>query len=159
MVLNRATHHILASLMAPEQPANKLQCSTTRMNTGVTLRGGLKSGNFTDVGEVENMSTCVKLCCVAEKCDVALMINNNCFMVSCQSVSACEMVRSLTTEYHPSLAYVKRKKEILRKNGNFECLWTYANFFLKADRFLLKSVIIYTENSQGSTVNAQSYKL
>ena len=88
---------------------SKLQCSATRMRSGVTLHGGLKAGNFTDVGKAENMQMCVRLCCVADKCDVAMMVNENCFLVSCFSKKLCESRKSLTMSYKPKLAYVLKK--------------------------------------------------
>ena len=106
-------------MVSTEQSTEKLQCLATRMNTGVTLRGGLNAGNYTDVGIVLDMPMCVKLCCVSEKCDVALMINQSCFMVTCYSKKKCEMVKSLTSVYRPSLAYVMRKREVSKNEGNF----------------------------------------
>eukprot|EP00794_Sanderia_malayensis_P012050 gene12050-13293_t len=90
------------------EPKN-LQCSATRMKVGVTLRGGLKSGNFTDVGKVDSMVICTKLCCVAEKCDLAMMINQSCFLVSCYSKQLCQLIKAISTKYQPSVAYVMRK--------------------------------------------------
>ena len=86
------------------------------MKVGVTLRGGLKAGNFTDVGQVDNMVICTKLCCVAEKCDLALMINNNCFLVSCYSRELCEVVKAISTKYQPSVAYVMRRTGQLKND-------------------------------------------
>ena len=89
------------------------------MKVGVTLRGGLKAGNFTDVGKVDNMVICTKLCCVAEKCDLAMMINQSCFLVACYSMQLCQAVKAISTNYQPSVAYVLRKTEDLKEEtGN-----------------------------------------
>eukprot|EP00112_Aurelia_sp_Birch-Aquarium-sp1_P020371 Seg523.12 transcript_id=Seg523.12/GoldUCD/mRNA.D3Y31 product="hypothetical protein" protein_id=Seg523.12/GoldUCD/D3Y31 len=96
------------------EPKN-LKCSATRMKVGVTLRGGLKAGNFTDVGRVDNMVICTKLCCVAEKCDLAMMINQSCFLVACYSMQLCQVLKAISTNYQPSVAYVMRKTEELQE--------------------------------------------
>lgn len=85
------------------------KCAATKMVTGVTLRGGLHAGNFTDVGEVGNLSMCAALCCMSQRCDLALTINKNCFIVSCHSVSLCSIKKSLTAVYKPSVAFIHRK--------------------------------------------------
>ena len=79
------------------------------MKVGVTLRGGLKAGNFTDVGQVDNMVICTKLCCVAEKCNLAMMINQSCFLVSCYTMELCQAIKAISTKYQPSVAYVMRR--------------------------------------------------
>lgn len=74
----------------------------------MTLNGGLKAGNFTDVGKVENTNACTRLCCVSEKCDLALVIKGNCFLVSCFTKDLCKTVKTETTNYRPTVAFVKR---------------------------------------------------
>ncbi|EDO45526.1 predicted protein [Nematostella vectensis] len=87
---------------------HNLKCTVTDPKDGVTLNGGLKSGNFTDVGKVDGISTCTRLCCVSEKCDLALLIKNNCFLVSCFTADLCKTVKTETKNYRPTVAYVKR---------------------------------------------------
>jgi hypothetical protein len=74
----------------------------------VTLNGGLKAGNFTDVGKVESVNACTRLCCVSEKCNLALVIKGNCFLVSCFTEDLCKTVKTETRNYRPTVAYVKR---------------------------------------------------
>ncbi|XP_065651596.1 uncharacterized protein LOC101240327 isoform X2 [Hydra vulgaris] len=115
------------SVVSTEQFTEKLQCLATKINTGVTLRGGLNAGNYTDVGTVLDMSMCVKLCCVSEKCDVALMINQSCFIVTCYSKKKCEMVKSFTNIYKPTLAYVMRKREPHKSEASLKMLQNHNN--------------------------------
>lgn len=106
-------------VLPKDQVKGKLQCVSTRIKVGSTLRGGLKAGNFTDVGIVEDPKVCVNLCCVSETCNVAMMINERCFLVTCFSTRLCQMVRSLTPLYLSSLAYVQRKPLVGKKDkGN-----------------------------------------
>lgn len=105
----------LTLVVPKEQARGKLQCVSTRIKVGATLRGGMKAGNFTDVGIVEDAKVCVNLCCVSETCNVAMMVNERCFLVSCFSTKLCQMTRSLTSLYQSSLAYIQRKPLIGKK--------------------------------------------
>lgn len=102
------------------------KCAATKMVTGVTLRGGLHAGNFTDVGEVGNLSMCAALCCMSQRCDLALTINKSCFIVSCYSVSLCSIKKSLTAVYKPSVAFIHRKHT--KTNGKVNARAYLKNF-------------------------------
>lgn len=83
---------------------SKLSVSNTIFN--VTLRGGIKAGNFTDKGVVKNMDECAAFCCADERCNVAFLIRDNCFLVACKDYDSCKMKPALSEYYHPRLAYV-----------------------------------------------------
>ena len=83
---------------------DKYSVSNTIYN--VTLRGGIKSGNFTDKGVVKHMDECSAFCCADEKCNVAFLIRDNCFLVSCKDYNSCRVKPALSEYYHPRLAYV-----------------------------------------------------
>lgn len=72
----------------------------------MTLRGGIKAGNFTDKGVVKNMDECSAFCCADERCSVAFLIRDNCFLVECKDYDSCKMKPALSEYYHPRLAYV-----------------------------------------------------
>ncbi|XP_066025157.1 uncharacterized protein [Pocillopora verrucosa] len=83
---------------------DKLSVSNTIFN--VTLRGGIKSGNFTDKGVVKHMDECSAYCCADGQCNVAFLIRDNCFLVSCKDYESCQIKPALSEYYHPRLAYV-----------------------------------------------------
>ena len=83
---------------------DKLSVSNTIFN--VTLRGGIKSGNFTDKGVVKHMDECSAYCCADGQCNVAFLIRDNCFLVSCKDYDSCQIKPALSEYYHPRLAYV-----------------------------------------------------
>ena len=87
---------------------HNLQCTNSPPQEGVTLRGGLNSGNFTDVGAADSIGACSRLCCVSETCDLALIIRGHCFLVSCFSKELCQTVKVHTKNYRPTVAYVRR---------------------------------------------------
>lgn len=99
--------------------------------TNVTLRGGISTGHFRDRGKVPNMRACVEICCISKSCDVAFMLKNNCFSVTCFNEKLCEAVRARSSIYAPRIVYIyartksnllapqsvrKRRSEHLNKN-------------------------------------------
>ena len=74
-------------------------CTHLDIKHDVTLRGGIKSGNFTKLGYLRDMQTCVDACCQDQKCDVAFMPGHVCYSVSCFSAKLCESIPAI-----PSIA-------------------------------------------------------
>ena len=74
-------------------------CTHLDIKHDVTLRGGIKSGNFTKLGYLRDMQTCIDACCQDEKCDVAFMPGHVCYSVSCFSTKLCESIPAV-----PSIA-------------------------------------------------------
>lgn len=74
-------------------------CTHLDIKHDVTLRGGIKSGNFTKLGYLRDMQTCVDACCQDQKCDVAFMPGHVCYSVSCFSEKLCESIPAV-----PSIA-------------------------------------------------------
>ena len=74
-------------------------CTHLDIKHDVTLRGGIKAGNFTKLGYLRDMQTCVDACCQDQKCDVAFMPGHVCYSVSCFSEKLCESIPAV-----PSIA-------------------------------------------------------
>lgn len=81
-------------------------CTNSEVMTNVTLRGGITTGRFRDRGKVPNMRVCVEICCISKTCDVAFMLKNNCFSVTCFNEKLCEAVRARSSMYSPKLVYI-----------------------------------------------------
>ena len=101
-------HFYADPLPGAEKPSldacSKLTVSNTIHN--VTLRGGIKAGNFTDKGVVKNMEECSAFCCADEQCNVAFLIRDNCFLVACKDYDSCKMKPALSEYYRPRMAFV-----------------------------------------------------
>lgn len=107
----------------------KLKCFQTLVEKNVTLTGGLTAGNFTAVGQAETIDACAKLCCVRDNCDLALLVNDHCFMVRCEKVEQCESTPIQYSNFTTYIARVNRtretddqntgKKKILRKKKSY----------------------------------------
>lgn len=74
-----------------------------------SLLYGRKAGNFTEQGEVENMSECLRICCKETSCKIALMLEQNCYSVSCRG-KFCQTVPVNPLQFKPRIAHVIRPK-------------------------------------------------
>ena len=82
-------------------------CETSVIEKNVTLRGGIKSGQFTDQGTIENMQRCIELCCSRGNCSVAFMLLNRCFSVSCYNDTLCTSIPARSLVFQPQLAFIR----------------------------------------------------
>ena len=73
-----------------------------------TLVGGINAGTFTDNGKTSNMDICMQFCCKRQACDLAFMIEDDCYSVACNSNGACEPRKARPTHYFPRIAIRKR---------------------------------------------------
>ena len=86
-------------------------CDFSNVLHEVVLRGGSQSGKFKYLIEVDSMDTCIRECCRHKVCDLALMLKDNCFLVSCHNEMLCDPIPSRASDYHPQIAYkIKHKK-------------------------------------------------
>ena len=93
-------------------------CDFSNVLHEVVLRGGSQSGKFKYLIEVESMDTCIRECCRHKVCDLALMLKDNCFLVSCHNEMLCDPIPSRSSDYHPQIAY-KIKHGKRRHVGKF----------------------------------------
>ena len=82
----------------------------------VTLRGGITSGTFRDRGVLPNMQECLRICCIAKSCDLAFMLSNRCFSVTCKKQTLCEVVTARSSGYKPQIAYIYARSNITNPN-------------------------------------------
>ena len=73
-----------------------------------TLVGGINAGTFTDNGKTSNMDICMQFCCKRDSCDLAFMIEDDCYSVACNSNGACEPRKARPTHYLPRIAIRKK---------------------------------------------------
>ena len=78
----------------------------------MTLFGGIDAGNFTDLGQQSNMEECIGQCCKQTRCDVAFMLDNECYGVTCKSKQLCGTKPAKNIEkYKPKIAYLQLSQE------------------------------------------------
>ena len=89
------------------KPSDVSQCRASAVHNDVTLVGGINAGKFTDLGNADNMSLCTQRCCMKSACDVAFMLENECYGVSCLNESLCESRPARNpARYNPRIVYV-----------------------------------------------------
>lgn len=88
------------------------QCQASVVHKDVTLVGGINAGKFSDLGDAENMSVCTQRCCIKDACDVAFMLEGECYGVTCVNDSLCETRPARNpARYSPKIVYVHRDKK------------------------------------------------
>ena len=83
--------------------------------TKVTLKGGLKAGDFTDVGKVGRLVDCYDICCKNEKCNLAFMLGQNCFSVKCYNDDLCKTIPAQPSIFNPQIAYIVNREKVTLK--------------------------------------------
>ena len=86
----------------------KSVCWNGEIMYNYTLVGGINAGTFSDNGKTSNMDICMQFCCKRDSCDLAFMIEDDCYSVSCNSNGACEPRKARPTHYFPRIAIRKR---------------------------------------------------
>ena len=87
------------------------QCHTSMVHNDVTLVGGINAGKFTDLGEADNMSVCTQRCCIKAACDLAFMLEGECYGVKCVNDSLCQTRPARNpARYNPKIVYVYHEK-------------------------------------------------
>jgi len=64
-------------------------------------------------GRVEGMEECVEMCCQTPECNVALLLNETCYIVACFNKRNCEAIpaRDKDARINTKVAYVARNKD------------------------------------------------
>ena len=94
-------------------------CQPSVISYDVTLKGGVKAGSFTPLGQVDSIQTCISLCCQRPSCDVAFMLKTTCYSIKCSNEENCEQVPARASEYSPRLSYVRRYTDNNVTKGEF----------------------------------------
>lgn len=90
-----------------------------------TVRGGLNHVFVTDVGIVTSMKSCKEFCCQKSDCDVALLQDQRCLLVSCIKRELCEDIPSRDIRGIARLSHITRRKRSLQSNKNVRTRGTY----------------------------------
>ena len=102
----------LFSAKTPKPSADFSQCRTSIVHNDVTLVGGINAGKFNDLGDAENMSICTERCCIKDACDVAFMLEGECYGVTCVNDSMCDTRPARNpARYNPKIVYVHHEKK------------------------------------------------
>ena len=68
------------------------------------------------------MRSCTNLCCTKSRCDLAIVLNDQCFALACFTPVLCEMTRAFSETYKPKMSYILKSgdyEDQPRRNGKF----------------------------------------
>jgi hypothetical protein len=82
----------LLARIAGHTVLEEYNCGQADIQYGVTLKGGTIAGSFRNYGPTKNIQECIHNCCMAKKCDVAMMASSRCYGVHCYNSTMCETV-------------------------------------------------------------------
>ena len=77
-----------------------------------TLEGGLIPGYFVEIKFVTNMEACKQYCCQKPDCDVALMQQEQCFLVTCPRSELCRDVPASSVRGITRISHMVRKARL-----------------------------------------------
>ena len=90
--------------------SDKTPCGKSSVNYNVTLAKGAKAGTYYKMATVDKMDDCIGHCCGSKRCDVAFMVNKNCYLVKCHNSDSCELKRSENPKFDTMLSMVSKTK-------------------------------------------------
>lgn len=100
------------SVFLGDSAETKFTCPAVKPLTKVTLKGGLKAGDFTDTGKVGSIKECYETCCQHPTCNLAFMLGQNCFSVKCYNKDLCSTIPAQPSIFNPQIAYVWNRNEM-----------------------------------------------
>ncbi|XP_068704874.1 uncharacterized protein [Montipora foliosa] len=111
--LRKGKKSTVPSLPTKAPHAGFSNCKTGQVEYNQTLLGGLSSGLFHEIGQVNDISTCSQHCCSSPICDLAFMVLQHCFLVTCSTSnpSMCESTPALATSFNPMICRVSRNED------------------------------------------------
>ena len=87
------------------------QCSHTLPSVGYTFAQGIKAIEYSSVGKMKTFNECIEHCCQNEVCDIAFMINKHCYLIHCNLLKNCQIVKAKDSVFEVKLAILSRYNE------------------------------------------------
>ena len=88
--------------------SDKTPCRKSAVNYNVTLSKGAKAGKYYKMTGINKMDECLGHCCGSKRCDVAFMVNKNCYLVKCFNSDSCALKQSDNPKFDTMLSVVSK---------------------------------------------------
>lgn len=75
-------------------PVTSDECKHGGVLNNADLEGGEEANNFTVADGVRTMKQCIRRCCAANTCDLAIFKNGQCYTVNCEKEDSCQISHS-----------------------------------------------------------------
>ena len=92
-------------------------CVLAKALAQTTMAEGHKAGKLLFRGRKTNDRDCIKDCCLNNKCNIALLVQDYCFNVICKSRRACKPVKAVKSKHSVRLAVIRTS--VAHVNGMF----------------------------------------
>ena len=93
--------------------------------------GGINAGEFTDHGQEGTIGECMSHCCMEKDCDLAFMIDKDCYTVKCKNPGLCRTRSARPTKFKPQIAF---------KKASEAGMWSYFKFIVDSAYCLLNTL-------------------
>eukprot|EP00112_Aurelia_sp_Birch-Aquarium-sp1_P018965 Seg4600.1 transcript_id=Seg4600.1/GoldUCD/mRNA.D3Y31 product="hypothetical protein" protein_id=Seg4600.1/GoldUCD/D3Y31 len=91
------------------EPFGRVNCKESKIDKNVTLAEGSNAGRYLKANNsITSMRQCVAQCCRIQGCDVAFMVNRECYSVLCKSLDSCAPKQNEMESMHTLVAYVAK---------------------------------------------------
>ena len=129
-------------------------CRAQSALDNVRLLGDLNAGTFTDRGLVPSVDQCSAVCCASGSCDLAYVVGQRCYSVTCYSVELCQAVAVRPMAFNPTIVFVTR--DASNKSGESAVLSLHDKNYLQKQKiwskFDAKAIIARMTPKQNPTV-------
>ena len=89
--------------------SDTLQCRIGAVHDNASLRGKVRAGLFIPTGYVQDPTECGRRCCDNAKCDMALVVNDECYTVECFHWTLCQVVPHRgSLQFRSAIVSIKR---------------------------------------------------
>lgn len=123
LVLTFTIHLCVGLGLDIAEPFGRVNCKESKIDKNVTLAEGSNAGRYLKANNsITSMRQCVAQCCRIQGCDVAFMVNKECYSVLCKSLDSCAPKQNEMESMHTLVAYVAKLNRDHPKCKFMECV-------------------------------------
>ena len=120
--------------------SDKTPCRKSAVNYNVTLSKGAKAGKYYKMAGINKMDECLGHCCGSKRCDVAFMVNKNCYLVKCFNSDSCALKQSDNPKFDTMLSVVSKSNAKTTKGKSSPFLQTLCGDLFRNFRSKLTNI-------------------
>ena len=146
-----------ATILEGEKPNDSADCKQGPIAHNVTLKGGRKAGEFKEIPHAKDMKDCIAQCCEQKekKCNLAFMLSNACYAVTCKSKESCATIPAPPSGFHPQIAMVREPVQadtgVAKIGGFISIMFMFTMLLMHCIGSVLSPRFIYIEFIQPQT--------
>ena len=123
------------SASSPISKPGNSRCGIGERHENASLRGKVRAGLFTPTGPVKDGKECARRCCNNAKCDMALVVNYECYTVECFHWTLCQIVPCEgSSEFKSEVIGIVRLQSHNHNSSEIEMNHDFQNFYGQIDK-------------------------